>query len=82
MAFAPRFEQTFKIYCIGRVYEDGKFHSHKPEEMRGGNLSYREAGNKNTTIGYECRKCYRRLAVVDEWPAANAVVLAEIDNTE
>ncbi len=38
-----------------------------------GNLSLREGGGPNTTLGYACESCFRRVAVVDEWLPAGPV---------
>ena len=67
---APRFEEQvcISISCCG-------------EAMRFGNLSLREAGAPNTTLGYECKKCFRRVAVVDCWPTPSAADLEAIDQT-
>ena len=38
-----------------------------------GNLACREAGAARTELGYECRRCFRRVMVVDEWSKAGNV---------
>ena len=59
---------------------------HGVRMRRVGNLSLREAGAANTTIAYECITCFRRAAVVDEWPGAppkeQAAINAEVDAQE
>ena len=46
-----------------------------------GNLSLRGTA-KQTILGYECGKCFRRVAVVDEWPEPTSADLEVIDTTE
>ena len=67
-----RFEDQIKIdlfCCNGR-----------PMLLRG-NMSLRGTSGKNTTLAYECGKCSRRVAVVDEWPEPGASVF-ENDSVE
>ena len=68
---APRFEEqvVIDLKCCGQSM------------TLGGNLSLRGPAPR-TVLGFECKKCYRRVAVVDEWPKVTLEVLDAIDSTE
>jgi hypothetical protein len=50
----------------------------QPMEL-GGNLALRGAGSPVTQLGYECKKCYRRVMVQDAWPGPGDTIY---DNDE
>lgn len=52
------------------------------QEMRlVGNLSLRGPA-KNTKLGYECEKCFRKVMVQDEWPGPSPANIAAIDDED
>jgi len=75
----PRFEDQVEIElrCFRRRECGGK-----PME-RSGNLSLREAGKAGlgcTILAYECKTCFFRVAVTDEWSHPGAPELYEMDD--
>lgn len=77
-----RFEEQVQINLLCGCPPTVAFPDPRPREMKlGGNLSYRETGDRNTTLAYSCERCFRRVAVVDEWPMPSRADLEAIDAT-
>ncbi len=52
------------------------------EITSGGHLSLRgSAGATCTQIGFECKKCFKRYRIVDEWQQPTQADLNAIDDT-
>jgi len=66
----PRLEDGIELHCCGQ-----------PCKLEG-NLALRgAAGAPTTRLAYECKRCWRRLQVVDQWDQPDAEQLAIYDET-
>lgn len=74
-----RFEDEvgIELTCAGR---DGFRHPAESMTLRG-NMALRGVSGRTTQLAYECRKCFRRALVVDDWDHPNAAVIDAIDLT-